>query len=122
MTRKVYFYFVLTILLGIIIGGFGVYFYGWYSGHWRRGFDRERLVNHFKTELNLSDTQVQQLRQILEDAGKKFSEVQKQIDPQFRAVREEADNRIRQILNPQQLAKFNDMVRKWEERHRQRPH
>jgi Spy/CpxP family protein refolding chaperone len=80
-------------------------------------------VNHFKTELNLSDTQVQQLRQILEDAGKKFSEVQKQIDPQFRAVREEADNRIRQILNPQQLAKFNDMVRKWEERHRQpRPH
>jgi Spy/CpxP family protein refolding chaperone len=122
MTRRVYFYFALTFLLGIIIGGFGVYFFAWYSGHWRRGFDRERMVNHFKTELNLSDAQVQQLRQILEDTGKKFSDLQKQVEPQFRAVREDADNRIRQILTPEQTAKFNDLIRKREQRHRQRSH
>jgi len=122
MTRRVYFYFALTFLLGIIIGGFGVYFFAWYSGHWRRGFDRERMVNHFKTELNLSDAQVQQLRQILEDTGKKFSDLQKQVEPQFRAVREDADNRIRQVLTPEQTAKFNDLIRKREQRHRPRPH
>jgi hypothetical protein len=122
MTRRVYFYFALTFLLGIIIGGFGVYFFAWYSGHWRRGFDRERMVSHFKTELNLSDAQVQQLRQILEDTGKKFSDLQKQVEPQFRAVREDADNRIRQILTPEQTAKFNDLIRKREQRHRQRSH
>ncbi len=122
MTRRVYLYFALTFILGIIIGGSGVYYYAWSTG-WRRGFNRERVVNHFKTELGLSDSQVQQLRQILEETREKFGEIQKQMDPQFQAVREDSRNRIRKILNPQQVTKFDEMVKKWDERHRQpRPH
>jgi len=121
--RKVYFYFVLTFLLGAVAGGVGIFIFAWYSGHWQqRGFNRERVIRHFKTELNLSDAQVQQLRQILDDTGKKFGEVQRQMEPQFQAVREDTRNRIRQILTPDQVTKFNELIRKWDERHRQRPH
>jgi len=121
--RKVYFYFVLTFLLGAVVGAGGMFVFAWYAGHWQqRGFNRERIIRHFKSELNLTDPQVQQLRQILDDTGKRLTDVQKQMEPQFQAVREETRNRIRQILNPDQVAKFNELVRKWDERHRQRPH
>jgi len=119
--RKVYLYFALTFLLGVTVGACGVFFFAWYSGHWQqRGSNRERIIRHFKTELNLSAAQVQQLRQILDDTGKRFGDVQKQMEPQFQAVREETRNHIRQILNSDQVAKFNELVRKWDERRRQR--
>lgn len=119
--RRVYFYFTLTFLLGIAVGACGMFFFAWYTGHWQqRGFNQERIIRHFKTELNLSDAQVQQLRQILDDTGKRFADLQKQMEPQFQGVREDTRNRIRQILNPDQVTKFNEMARKWDERHRQR--
>lgn len=122
MTRRVYLYFAATFVLGVIIGGAAVFIYAWNTGHWHRGFNRDRVVHHLQEELGLSSPQVQQVRQIIDDEGKKFSELQKQVEPQFMAVREDTRNRIRQLLSPQQLSKFNEMVRRWDERHRQRPH
>ena len=116
MTRRVYLYFALTFLLGVMVGGTGVLFYGWYSGHWHRGFNKERLVRHLERELNLSQTQVQQLNQMMDGSGEKVRNLQKQIGPQFQAIRDDTNNRIRQILSPEQLAKFNDLVARWEKR------
>lgn len=119
--RKVYLYFALTFLLGVTVGAAGVFFFAWYSGHWQqRGSNRERIIRHFRTELNLSDNQVKQLRQILDDTGNRFRDVQRQMEPQFQAIREETRNRIRQILSPEQVTKFNELARKWDERRRQR--
>jgi len=122
MTRRAYVYFILTFLLGVIVGGAGVLFYGWYGGHWHRGFEKQRIVRHLSQELKLTDAQVKQLDQIVDDSMKKFMELRKQVDPQFEAVREESNNRIRQILTPDQLTKFNEMLRRFEERRKGRPH
>jgi Spy/CpxP family protein refolding chaperone len=119
MTRRAYIYFALTFLLGVIVGGVGVFYYTWHTGHWHRGFSRERVVRHLKRELNLTDAQVQQLNQIMDDAGAKHRQLQQQVEPQFQALHEETQNRIRQILNPDQLQKFNEIVRQREERARQ---
>jgi Spy/CpxP family protein refolding chaperone len=119
MTRRAYLYFALTFLLGVIVGGVGVFYYTWHTGHWHRGFSRERVVRHLKRELNLTDAQVQQLNQIMDDAGAKHRQLQQQVEPQFQALHEETQNRIRQILNPDQLQKFNEIVRQREERARQ---
>lgn len=121
MTRKVYLYFVLTFLLGGIVGASGVFYYAWYTGHWHRGFSRDRFVRRLQGELNLSQTQVQQLTQIMDGMGKKLNDLQKQQEPQFQTVREETRNRIREILNPEQNAKFSELVKRWDERRRQRP-
>jgi Spy/CpxP family protein refolding chaperone len=122
MTRKVYFYFALTFLLGVIIGGCGVFFFTWYSGPRPLRFDRARIVRRLKRELNLSDSQTQQVTQIIDEAARKHQELESQTTPQYEAIREEARNKIRQILDPEQRVKFDDMIRRFEQRRRVRPH
>ena len=116
MSRRAYLYFALTFLLGVVVGGTCVYYYAWSTGHWRRPFNRQSFVSRLKAQLNLSDTQVSQLEQILEGSTKKFSAVQQQADSQSNALREETRNRIRQILSPQQTQEFDELVRRWDEK------
>lgn len=116
MTRRAYFYFVLTFLLGIIVGGAGVFYYGWFSGQWRHEFDQKRIILHMKRDLNLDDSQVQKLTQIFQESSKKRKELDQKNQPQMDALRKETRDQIRQILNPEQLAKFNEHVRLSNER------
>jgi len=118
MSRRAYLYFVLTFLLGVIVGGTCVYYYAWSTGHWRRPFDRQSFISRLKGELNLSDTQVPQLEQILDGSTKKFRSAQQQADAQFNAIREETRAGIRQNLSPSQAQKFDELVRRWDERRR----
>jgi Spy/CpxP family protein refolding chaperone len=118
MTRRVYLYFAVTFLLGIILGGVGVYYFGWSTGRWHRGLNKDRAVARLKKALDLSDAQVQQVSQIFDETSQKMRDLQKQIDPQFRGLREEARNRIRQILNPEQVKKFDELMKRMDERRR----
>jgi len=122
MTRRVYLYFVLTIVLGAILGGVGVYYFLWYTGRMQhpRGFNKDHAVAHLKKELNLSDAQVQQLGQIFDESSQKTRDLQKQIDPQFQAIHLETRARIRQILDPDQQKKFDEFVRSIDERRKRR--
>jgi Spy/CpxP family protein refolding chaperone len=122
MTRRAYLYFILTFLLGVVVGGSAVLFYGWHSGHWHRRPDRQRIVRHMTRELKLTPPQVEQLSKIMEESFKKMSDQRKQVEPQLKAIHDETTNRIRQILTPEQLTKFNEMVRRFEDRRsRERP-
>ena len=121
MTRRAYLYFAVTFVLGVVVGGCGTFFYAWYSGHWHRQFDRQRVVRRLTRELHLSDAQVRQLDQILADTAKSYFELHKQVDPQFDAIRARTRDRIREILTPEQAAKFNESVRQADERRRQHP-
>ena len=122
MSRRAYFYFALTFLLGVIIGGACTYYYGWHTGRWHRPFVRQNFVHRLQGELNLSDTQVQQLEQILDGSMSKFRSAQQQADAQLNAVRQETRAAIRQILTPQQNQQFDELVRRWDERHRHLSH
>jgi Spy/CpxP family protein refolding chaperone len=48
----------------------------------------------------------------------KFRSAQQQCDTQLNAVRQETRAAIRQILTPQQNQQFDELVRRWDERHR----
>jgi hypothetical protein len=120
MTRRAYLYFALIFLFGIIVGAAGMYYYAWHTGHWRRSFDRERAVAHLRHDLGLSDAQLNQVRQILDDSDKRYTDLQKQVEPQFHALHEQTRDRIRQILSPEQLGKFNEIVRRNDEARKRR--
>ncbi len=120
MTRRAYVYFVLTFLLGGVVGGAGLFSYAWYGGRWHQNLNPERVLKHLKTELALSDAQVQQLTPAVDDWVKKHNDLKRQVDPQFEALREEFRNRVRQVLDPQQLEKFNNLVRQHDEAARKR--
>jgi flagellar biosynthesis chaperone FliJ len=118
MSRRAYIYFALTFLLGVIVGGLCVYYYAWSAGQWHRPFNRQNFVSRLKVELDLSDTQVPQLEQILDGSTKKFKSAQQQAASELNAIRQETRNAIRQILSPQQARKFDELVRRWDERRR----
>jgi len=120
MTRRAYLYFGATIVLGAILGGVGVYYFFWHTGRIQHpgGFNKGRAVAHLKKELNLSDAQIQQVGQILDESSQKMTDLQKQVDPQFQAIHMETRARIRQILNPDQAKKFDELVRQIDERHK----
>lgn len=83
--RKVYLYFALTFLVGIGVGACAMFLYAWHSHHWQqRGFNQDRIVRRFKAELNLSDTQVQQLRQILTTRASTSTTSRGRWNPSFR--------------------------------------
>ncbi|MGO9268977.1 MAG: hypothetical protein ACLQOO_01740 [Terriglobia bacterium] len=120
MTRRAYFYFALIFVFGVVVGAAGTYYYAWQAGLLRRTFNRERAVAHLKSELQLSDGQISQLRQILGDWDKEYSDLQKQVEPQFNTLHEKTRDRIRQILTPEQLQKFNEIARRNDEASKRR--
>ena len=122
MRRRAYVYFALIFVLGIIIGAAGMYSYGWYTGQWRRPFNRHRVIDYLQTELGLSKAQTEQLQQIINNMDQKESDLHDQMAPQFQAIREEARTETRKILNEQQLQKFNEMVKRWDAKRRKGGH
>jgi Spy/CpxP family protein refolding chaperone len=122
MSRRAYLYFALTFLLGVIVGGASVYYYAWSTGYWYRPFNRQRFVQRVKGDLNLSDNQVSQLEQIVDGSTSKVRSAQQQADAQLNAIRQETRNQIRQILTPEQSQKFDELVRRWDERRKRFSH
>ena len=116
MSRRAYIYFALTFLLGVVIGGTCVYYYAWTTGRWHRAFNRQSFVSRLKSELDLSDAQVTQLEGIVDGSTAKVRAAQEQSDAQLNAIRQDTRNQIRQILSPQQTRKFEELVRRWDER------
>jgi len=116
MSRRAYLYFALTFLLGVIVGGACVYYYAWSAGHWHRPFNRRSFVSRLKSDLDLSEKQVHELEQIVDDSTGKVQSAQQQADSQFNAIRQDTRNKIRQILSPQQTQEFDELVRRWDER------
>jgi len=116
VSRRVYVYFLLTFLLGIIAGGAGVYHWALHTGHWHSDFDQKRIVRRMAADLKLDDSQVQQISTILDDYFKKRKELDQKHAPEVDALRQQTRNQIRQLLNPEQLAKFDEHVRRTDER------
>ncbi|MGH9445383.1 MAG: hypothetical protein ACRD3O_06630 [Terriglobia bacterium] len=111
MTRRAYIYFVITFVVGIIIGGAGTYYYAWSSGKWRRPWSEDGFIHRMTKDLNLSAPQVKELRSIIDDEITKGKALEAAVRPQFDALHRHGRNEIRHILNPQQLETFDNRVR-----------
>jgi hypothetical protein len=114
MTRRAYLYFVITFAGGIIIGAAGTYYYAWSSGRWRHRYSEERVIHNLTRELSLTTTQAKELRSIIDDEIAKGKAIEATMRPQFDTLHQHGHDEIRHILNPQQVAKFNQLVREHE--------
>ena len=113
MRGRAYLYFALTFVLGVVLGGVGMFLYAWYGGHWHRQINRGDFVRYLTQELKLSPGQTQQVTQIIQDSSKKYEALHSQVRPQFDALRRQTDNEIRKVLNPQQTSQFDSVIHKW---------
>ena len=79
----------------------------------------EYLIEKMNKEVGLAPDQQEQIKKILDETSDKYRDIRKEIDPvlkpyepRFNAVRQESRDRIRALLNADQLPKYEEMVSK----------
>jgi hypothetical protein len=89
----------------------------------RRG-GPEFLIQRMNDRIGLTAEQQDQIRKILDETNEKYREIRselepriKDFEPRFNSVREQSRDRIRALLTPEQLPKYEKMI---EERDRAR--
>src|SRR5262245_29619677 len=109
----------LIFLLGFLAGALVLNIYHRYQGTINRGAGRyEQVIN----SLNLTAEQRSQVDQIMKEARARMIEIRKQSAPQFNAVRQETDERMKSVLTQEQWSQWRRMTseirsrRRWEPR------
>jgi hypothetical protein len=115
MTRRAYVYFVATFLIGIVVGGGGMYYYAWSAGKWRHPWSENVFVHYWTKQLALTPSQTKQLRSITDDTIKEHAALDKQERLRLEALREKWRTRVRQALPPQQVRKFDEVIHRHDE-------
>lgn len=88
----------------------------------RRGSDRGRrdYVGWLAAELSLSDTQRAQIELLVEGHREQVSALWKEMRPRFEQYQSQLRSEIREVLTPEQLAAYEALLEKEQERHRSR--
>ncbi len=125
MNRKAALMVIFVFLLGIALGAVGMRVAEqkvWGGGRDTRGHTGGpgRFVEQLTQEVRLTAAQQQQLNSILEETRKKYEETYTTIRPQMEQTRQEGRARIRAILTPEQLPKFEEFLRRIDEERKNR--
>jgi len=109
--RKAFALVTLVFVLGIAFGVVGVLAGRRVLGAGNQGGGQARQLSQWTRELNLTPDQERQFEQILADVRARYDAIRRAMDPQFREVRQQSRERIRQILTAEQRPGFDDFLR-----------
>ncbi len=70
---------------------------------------RQNYIDESRSRLNLTDDQVAKLTAILDQTDSRFHEVHESANQQIRQIKEEHMARVRMILTPEQLPKYEKL-------------
>jgi Spy/CpxP family protein refolding chaperone len=117
MTRRnfqIVFYFLLVFLSGSVVGGLAYRTYNPPSargsnisptpGEWRRQYMEESRVR-----LGLTDEQMAKLNAIMDQTDARFREQHEHENEMVNEIRQDHIARVRSILNPDQLPKYEQL-------------
>jgi Spy/CpxP family protein refolding chaperone len=124
-SRKAALWIVAVFILGAALGGVGGYMFGHsVSAAPPQMSDearRHQKVAQLTESLGLTTDQQSQIDAIFTDTSVQFQTVHKQSDAQIDVVRQKARDRIRAVLTPEQLPKFEAFLRKLDEDRKNHP-
>jgi Spy/CpxP family protein refolding chaperone len=116
MTRKnlpIAFYLLLVFVSGSVVGALG---YRTYNPPTARGSAspspsewRQNYIDESRSRLSLTDDQVAKLTAILDQTDARFREVHENANQLIRQIKEEHMARVRMILTPEQLPKYDKL-------------
>jgi hypothetical protein len=119
---KARFIVVSVFVIGFAAGALSLNLYERLNGSSKKEGPRggaEFLIKRMSEEVGLASDQQEQIKKILDETGEKYREIRKDMDPaiknfepRFNAVRQESRDRIRALLTPEQLPKYEEMVQK----------
>jgi hypothetical protein len=119
---KARFIVVSVFVIGFAAGALSLNLYERLNGSSKKEGPRggaEFLIKRMNEEVGLASDQQEQIKKILDETNEKYRELRKELDPaikpfesRFNAVRQESRDRIRALLTPEQLPKYEEMVQK----------
>jgi hypothetical protein len=122
--RKAVLLVLILFLLGIAVGSLGTYVVTTRVLAARPQASLARNPGHvmamFTNDLGLNPDQQNQIQAILNDTRAKYAQLHEKLDPEYEQVRQQGRQHIRQVLTPEQLPKFEDLLRQIDEDRRRR--
>ena len=106
--------FLLTFLLGIVVGVTGLRLYE--SRYGRVASSDLTLLSDLNSTLDLSDKQMSEIENILNHSRQEYQELRNQNRPMFHAVRDRARLRIKEVLNEEQRRRYDEWNRERDEK------
>ncbi len=124
MNKKAIFLVAVTFVLGIALGGLSMHLAadrGWTGHGGSRGpHGKGRVIDQLTRELELSVEQQEKLQGVLQQTRQRYQTVYEQIRPQMEQARMAGRENIRKVLTPEQLPKFEALLRKADEDRKKR--
>jgi hypothetical protein len=108
--RKAHLIVVTAFILGVAVGVSGQYLLSNRVAQPAASTPVD-VADELTGVLKLDQPRRAQIIQILGDCQKQSQELREQNRPQYQAIRENARNRIRALLSPEQLALFNQWIK-----------
>jgi Spy/CpxP family protein refolding chaperone len=114
--RKAVLLVLILFLLGIAVGSLGTYVVTTRVLAARPQASLARNPGHvmamFTNDLGLNPDQQNRIQAILNDTRAKYAQLHEKLDPEYEQVRQQGRQHIRQVLTPEQLPKFEDLLRR----------
>ena len=96
---------VAIFVLGFVAGMLALHVYGRWS-HRRPPANR---MDELATRLQLNDDQKTKVQQIFSDTRQQLDNLRHESEPRVSEIRQQADQRLQQVLTPDQWQKFQQM-------------
>jgi len=110
---------VIVFFLGALLGGVGIHM--WTEHAWR-GIrmpgqlpPRNQVISEMTRELQLTSDQQKQLAVIIDDTRAQVRALYAPLDSQHEQIRQRGRDRVRAILTPEQLPKFEQFIKRIDE-------
>ena len=111
----------VVFLLGLLVGAVGNHFYG--ERVWGkqentlppRGASRTQILNEFTRQLELTPDQQAKVGAIVDETRAQVRALYTPLDAQHEQLRQQGRARIRAVLTPEQLPKFDEFMQRIDE-------
>jgi Spy/CpxP family protein refolding chaperone len=108
--------FALGITIGLALGAWGMRYQ--YAKHFKGVPKAERIVDRLVRDLDLTPDQRQRIGVLIEQNRERMDAIRTESRPRVEALRKEGEDAIRDVLTPEQAARFDALKARWE---KQRP-
>jgi Spy/CpxP family protein refolding chaperone len=117
---------IAVFLLGLVVGGLGVHVMGRSAAAPPAppppARTTEEVVKQLDAQCSLTADQKKQIGAIMDDVMAHYREVYETIRPQVEQARQDGRQRMRAVLTPEQLPKFEEFLRQMDEEKKKQEH
>ncbi len=118
------FYIAIVFLSGVVLGAVGHRFYVVSTTPARPTPEevRKRITAEYQQRLKLTEDQMAKLNMIMDETRARIEETRRQMHPAYQKIREEQQEKFRELLTPEQQAEYDKILKEREQRQKQGGH